>query len=276
MNEANFKLLSNVIGNSYANQAKSSRNKREKEIKALLSSRSISDEGWNKESIRLFLSELACMDTNNFVGNVGVGEREARIYSDIIADRYYGLGHGIGRSGDIAAIQPKAAGSSLINQMTNKVVKNLIKMDIKCVKNVLIFPFATGMAIVMSLLTLKQRLNAPNKKYIIWPRIDQKTCLKAMITAGFEVIIVDNIITDEEGDQLTTNLKEIETQINKIGKDNILCVLSTSSCFAPRSPDNIIEIGKICKKYDIYHVCNNAYGLQSFSTCKLIQKVCMY
>eukprot|EP01084_Bolivina_argentea_P038724 71614_1 len=271
MNDANFKLLSNIVGKSYCDQAKSSRNKREKQIKALLSSRSISDNGWDIETIKLFLSELACMDTNNFVGNVGVGEREARIYSNIISDRYYGLGHGIGRSGDIAAIQPKAAGSSLINQITNKIVKNLIKMDIKCIKNVLIFPFATGMAIVMSLLTLKQRLNNPNKKYILWPRIDQKTCLKAMITAGFQVIIIDNIM-HENGHELNTNLKMIETQINKIGKHNILCILSTSSCFAPRSPDNIIEIGKICKKYDIYHVCNNAYGLQSISTCKLIQK----
>ena len=239
MNDGNFKLLSTVIGKSYAEQAKSSRNKREKEVKALPSSRSISDEGWNKETIRLFLSELACMDTNNFVGNVGVGEREARIYSDIVSDRYYGLGHGIGRSGDIAAIQPKAAGSSLINQMTNKIVKNLLRMDMKCIKNVLIFPFATGMAIVMTLLTLKQRLNDPRKRYILWPRIDQKTCLKAMITAGFEVVIIENVLDKEHGDQLTTDLSMIETQIAKIGKENILCVLATSSCFAPRSPDNI-------------------------------------
>jgi O-phospho-L-seryl-tRNASec:L-selenocysteinyl-tRNA synthase len=32
--------------------------------------------------------------------------------------------------------------------------------------------------------------------------------------------------------------------------------------FSPRSPDNIIEISKLCKKYNIGHVIDNAYGLQ--------------
>lgn len=58
------------------------------------------------------------MDSNNFQNRVGVGEREARIFSPLVRSRHFGLGHGIGRSGDIAAIQPKAAGSSLLNQIT--------------------------------------------------------------------------------------------------------------------------------------------------------------
>lgn len=37
------------------------------------------------------------------------------------------LGHGIGRSGDIAAIQPKAAGSSLLMKLTNSLVLDCIK-----------------------------------------------------------------------------------------------------------------------------------------------------
>ena len=87
------------------------------------------------------------MDSNNFMRNVGVGEREARVFSQIrswegifgqlgsnetgslqnpseetkwrsfystgswvnrdlmVRERHFGLGHGIGRSGDIAAIQ---------------------------------------------------------------------------------------------------------------------------------------------------------------------------
>jgi len=52
------------------------------------------------------------MDSNNFEGNVGVGEREARVYSPLVARRHYGLAHGIGRSGDIAAEQPKVSVSS--------------------------------------------------------------------------------------------------------------------------------------------------------------------
>lgn len=47
------------------------------------------------------------MDSNNFLGNVGVGEREARVASDLVARRHFRLAHGMGRSGDIAAEQPK-------------------------------------------------------------------------------------------------------------------------------------------------------------------------
>lgn len=214
------------------------------------------------------------MDSNNFLDNIGVGEREARIFSDIVRNRHFSLGHGIGRSGDITAIQPKAAGSSLIYQLTTHMIKNLIKSDIPKICHALIFPMATGMAIVMSLLTMKQR--RPNANYIIWPRIDQKTCLKSMITAGMEVIIIDNIIDAKiSKDELRTDINEIKHQISKYGSENILCILSTSSCFAPRAADDLISIGKICQVNDIPHMVNNAYGLQSIAICKLLKKVCI-
>ncbi len=54
------------------------------------------------------------MDTNNYSSKIGVGEREARVESFIVRNRYFNLLHGMGRSGDIVAIQPKAAGSSLL------------------------------------------------------------------------------------------------------------------------------------------------------------------
>ena len=47
------------------------------------------------------------MDSNNFVKSVGVGEREARVASPLVYRRHFGLAHGIGRSGDVAAEQPK-------------------------------------------------------------------------------------------------------------------------------------------------------------------------
>ncbi len=52
--------------------------------------------------------EVALMDSNNFVDNVGVGEREARVACELVARRHFRLAHGIGRSGDVAAEQPKA------------------------------------------------------------------------------------------------------------------------------------------------------------------------
>ena len=49
------------------------------------------------------------MDSNNFLDNVGVGEREVRALSPIVARRHRNLAHGTGRSGDVAAEQPASA-----------------------------------------------------------------------------------------------------------------------------------------------------------------------
>lgn len=53
------------------------------------------------------VQDVACMDSNNFLDNVGVGEREARVACSLVAKRHYRLSHGMGRSGDVAAEQPK-------------------------------------------------------------------------------------------------------------------------------------------------------------------------
>jgi O-phospho-L-seryl-tRNASec:L-selenocysteinyl-tRNA synthase len=103
------------------------------------------------------------MDSNNGLNHIGIGEREGRIYSNIVKRRNFGLIHGIGRylsinprSGDVTELQPKAVGSSLLLQLAQSVVKNLINsIGMTFVKSLLILPFATGMAITLSFLTLK-------------------------------------------------------------------------------------------------------------------------
>ena len=62
-------------------------------------------------------------------------------------------------------------------------------------------------------------------------------------------------------DELQTNIEEVNKQIETLGAENILCVFTTTSCFAPRGYDNIIEISKICKNKNIFHLINNAYGI---------------
>ena len=42
----------------------------------------------------------------------------------------------------------------------------------------------------------------------------------------------------------------------------LLAVLTTTSCFAPRGYDNVIAVAKLCKDKGINHVINSAYGLQ--------------
>ena len=53
------------------------------------------------------------MDSNNFVDNVGAGEREGRVACPLVARQRHHLAHGIGRSGDIAAEQPKVRKSEI-------------------------------------------------------------------------------------------------------------------------------------------------------------------
>uniref|UniRef100_A0A8C5LSZ2 O-phosphoseryl-tRNA(Sec) selenium transferase n=1 Tax=Leptobrachium leishanense TaxID=445787 RepID=A0A8C5LSZ2_9ANUR len=223
---------------------------------------------WDESTIELFLQELAIMDSNNFLSNCGVGEREGRVASSLVSRRHYRLIHGIGRSGDISAVQPKAAGSSLLNKLTNSVMLDAIKMaGVHSASSCFVVPMATGMSLTLCFLTLRHK--RPKAKYIIWPRIDQKSCFKSMITAGFEPVVIENAL---EEDELRTDLAAIKAKIQELGAENILCVHSTTSCFAPRVPDRIEELAVICSENDIPHIVNNAYGVQSSKCMHLIQQ----
>ncbi|XP_051571396.1 O-phosphoseryl-tRNA(Sec) selenium transferase isoform X2 [Myxocyprinus asiaticus] len=215
MNNENFNLSEKIVSSSYVRQGLQARRSHEQLIRVLLEQGKCPEERWSESTIELFLNELAVMDSNNFLGNCGVGEREGRVASSLVARRHYRLIHGIGRSGDIAAVQPKAAGSSLLNKITNSVVLDVLKLT------------------------------------------------------GFEPVVIENVL---EGDELRTNLEEVERKIEELGAKNILCVHSTTSCFAPRVPDRLEELAVLCAKHDIPHIVNNAYGVQSSKCMHLIQQ----
>lgn len=208
------------------------------------------------------------MDSNNGKSHIGIGEREGRIFSSIVHDRNYGLVHGMGRSGNVNELQPKAVGSSLLVQLCKSMTKNLLNsIGLSFVSDVLLLPFATGMALTISLLTLHSQ--KPNTKYVIWPRIDQKTCFKCIFTSNLIPVPIQPIVQNEE---LNTNIEEIKRQIDILGKENILCIMSTTSGFAPRGYDNVIEISSICKTNEIYHVINNAYGIYCTKICDMLSQ----
>ncbi|ETW08736.1 O-phosphoseryl-tRNA(Sec) selenium transferase [Aphanomyces invadans] len=269
----NQELAAKLVDVAYVRQGNEALKSREKQITSLLAHRRLPEHGWDDLAIQLLLHELAQMDSNNFTHNVGAGEREARVASSLVANRCFHLAHGVGRSGDICAIQPKAAGSSLMVQITNLLVKDMLHVaGIKNAKCAIVLPVATGMAMMLVLLTLQ--LNARNtghstKRYVLWPRIDQKSCFKAMVTAGLEPVVVENVLV---GDELRTDLEALEAKINELGADNILCVLSTTSCFAPRGYDRVDEIAQICQRHDVGHVINNAYGVQSSKCTHLVNQ----
>lgn len=258
MNDRSFELAERMIPRTYLQQAVASKRSREKLIRILMEHKKVPEEGWEEAAIELFLADLSEMDSNNFPGNCGVGEREARFASALVARRHFRLGHGIGRSGDLSEIQPKAAGSSLLSKLTSALLFDVIRsLGVHNCAGCILVPSATGISLVICLLTIKQ--DRPTAKFVLWSRINQKSCFKCIITAGLQPVIIEPVA---EGDELQTDLVAFETLIKSIGPANIACIMTTTSCFAPRACDSIYQIATMSSYYDIPHVVNNAYGLQ--------------
>ena len=109
MDSTNLALIEGLVDPGYVRLGAEAMRRRNKLLKELLSSRALPEEPWDDVTIEYVIQQLALLDTNNFVGNVGAGEREGRVFSALVARRHFGLSHGIGRSGDVGAMQPKAA-----------------------------------------------------------------------------------------------------------------------------------------------------------------------
>ena len=75
-------------------------------------------------------------------------------------------------------------------------------------------------------------LNNRKKNKVLFLRIDQKSCLKSILAAGFEPIIINNKTTEED-DAISCDLNDLEEKLKKHDGE-ILAVMATTSCFAPR------------------------------------------
>jgi O-phospho-L-seryl-tRNASec:L-selenocysteinyl-tRNA synthase len=271
-------LAEGLVSPAYIAQGSQATARRSKLLTSLLSERRLPRVGWDDASIESFLHEAAMMDSNTFLDNVGVGEREARVHSPLVRRRHYGLAHGIGRSGDVAAEQPKAAGSSLLSKLTNLLVGDAFReAGLEDAGPALVLPLATGMTLTLTLLAMRalrggndgDRTRATR---VIWCRLDQKTCVKAVVGAGLELVVAPQKLV---GDQLETDLDAVRLAIlddAKGGPESVCCVVSSTSCFAPRASDDVVEIAKMCAELDVGHVVNNAYGVQSRRLCALVTK----
>ncbi|KAA0195766.1 hypothetical protein HAZT_HAZT006135, partial [Hyalella azteca] len=217
------------------------------------------ESGWSDVLIEEFLQQISTLDSNNFPHNVGVGEREARIFSSLVKARHWGLGHGIGRSGDLCASQPKAVGSSLLYNLTTSMVKDAIKAaGVPGAVDVVVLPCATGAALMLCLSSLAEV--RPGSDLVVWLRCDQRSCFKAIYSAGLKPVVVDGMLS---GDEVVSDVACVEALLSGSECKKIRAVVTTTSCFAPRAPDDIENIAVLCKQHDVPHVINNAYGLQS-------------
>ena len=272
-NSKNVKLAKSIVNDAYISSgAESGTARRAQLLKTLLSQRSVPECGWPDSAIEQLLQELAAMDSNNFIGNVGCGEREGRVLCPLVARRHFGLAHGIGRSGDVAAIQPKAAGSSLINKLNNALLLDFLRRvcNLRAAQRCALLPMATGMTLALCLIALRAR-RPRGARYVVWPRIDQKSCFKAILTAGLEPVVVEQVL---DGDELRTDVDAVAAAVDRLGPDNVVCVFTTTSCFAPRVPDDVPAVAALCKARGVAHLVNNAYGLQCGRCCALVERGC--
>eukprot|EP00531_Pseudo-nitzschia_arenysensis_P003805 CAMPEP_0116148114 /NCGR_PEP_ID=MMETSP0329-20121206/18159_1 /TAXON_ID=697910 /ORGANISM="Pseudo-nitzschia arenysensis, Strain B593" /LENGTH=508 /DNA_ID=CAMNT_0003644175 /DNA_START=102 /DNA_END=1625 /DNA_ORIENTATION=- len=261
-----------------------------KQYKSLFVNRRLPDTAWSDVQIQSLLFLFSTLDTNNktlATGSgssedesrwCGVGEREGRVYSSLVAQRHFGLSHGMGRSGDITEPQPKAAGSSVLVKLALLLTLDALRrgsgLDAKgpAAQGILL-PLCTGMSMSLLLSSLRAAADDDDetKNIVLWSRIDQKSCFKAIHSAGLKCVVVPTKIV---GDEVVTDMEAMEAALAEHG-NKVLAIITTTSCFAPRVPDAVDQVAKLCKEHDVYHVINNAYGLQCSKTSKLINRACV-
>jgi O-phospho-L-seryl-tRNASec:L-selenocysteinyl-tRNA synthase len=231
-------------------------------IRMLFEQRRIPEERWKDSQIELFLNLLSTMDTDKDSKAACLGEREGRVASPIVSKLASGFHHGVGRSGDLAEAQPKAAGGSLIYYFANKLANDAMKrFGAPNIKKAMVFPLATGMSLALALCAAR---NLTNGTEVIYPQVDHKTPLKAIRLAGLQERIVKGEV---KGDAVNVPAEEIEKAVN----ENTAAILTTTTFFPPREPDKIKDIARIAEERRVPHIINNAYGVQSREIMKLVR-----
>ncbi len=276
MNPELYNLIGEFVSPTYLTQSIGSRNHVSRHFTEILAQRRIPETGWPQDVIELFIREISLWDSNNFPSKGCVGEREGRCLSDVVRRRHWGLTHGIGRSGDVNAEQPKAAGSSFLLTLTkclaHDALKNIFGLSQLPPKEVVVLPIATGMSIMMGMLAVSQlHGSCTSRKHVIWSRIDQKSCIKAM-TANPDLIVhaVEQRVSDSG--VLETDVTAIQELVSSLGPECIHSIVLTTSTFAPRSPDNVPAVALLCKELNIPLIVNNAYGLQCSKCVHLVNE----
>ncbi|XP_058117998.1 O-phosphoseryl-tRNA(Sec) selenium transferase [Anopheles ziemanni] len=269
-------IAESLVPKNYLSIANDARQERDKLVRILLEKKKIPHDGWNETTIEYLIAELAMLDSNNFNSRCGVGEREGRVICDLVRRRHYNFAHGIGRSGNLTAAQPKAAGSTLMANLTNSLVRDLIRtIGVPNCSSAAVVPMATGMTVMLTLRAI--HVQRPDSKFVLWSRVDQQSCFKSILAAGLTPIVIDSVLSKEhttpkQSVPFATDLAAFETKIQELGVDKVCCLLSTTSCFAPRNSDDILELAKLSAKYNVPHVVNNAYGLQSTFFCHQLER----
>lgn len=224
-------------------------------IRDVLNRRVFPDKSMTDSQLELLVQILSSMDTDKDPEAARVGEREARIASPFVGTLSAGFNHGIGRSGQLDAPQPKAAGASLMQQIANTVALDAIrKLGLSNVRTGIVTPLSTGMTLGLVLSAIRRELHIQR---VLFPRIDHLSPRRGIALSGLEEVHVSTLIED---DAVRVDLDDLERHISKTKS---CAVLSTTTFFPPRESDPIKSIARLCADNDIPHIVNNAYGVQS-------------
>ena len=239
-----------------------------KPMKILFEQKNVPKDPWTDDQIEFLLQTLSNMDTDKDSNAARVGEREARIASNLHLKTSAGFCHGIGRSGFLTAPQPKAPGGSIMYDTTNRLAKNILNnFGLPNIEKAIIVPLCTGMSLSLTLGALKRESDdkiSHNKRTVLVPQIDHKSLIKSIDLMGFKSKIVSGRIY---GDAVRIPIEDIKKNFD----DDCFAIISITSFFPPREHDDIKEISKFAKEKNLIHVVINAYGVQSPEWMKLIR-----
>eukprot|EP00971_Amphidinium_carterae_P063601 1258739-Amphidinium_carterae.1 len=147
-------------------------------------------------AIEQFLREVAAFEQIQSRGR-------GAIICNLVRDRHYGITTCADDAAqdkplkDIASkasgsrkVEPQVAGSPLVALLTRYLVLDAIHLcGIKAAKTCAVMPAATGLTMAMVFLALRQM--RPLAKYVVWSRIDQKSCFKAIGAAGLKPVVIE-------------------------------------------------------------------------------------
>ncbi|TFG26855.1 O-phosphoseryl-tRNA(Sec) selenium transferase [Candidatus Thorarchaeota archaeon] len=226
-------------------------------VRDALNRRVFPEKPMTDSQLEIMFKILSSMDTDKDPEAARVGEREARVYSSYVERLSAGFNHGVGRSGQLNEPQPKAVGSSVMQQLANTVALDAIKkLGLSNIRTGLVTPLSTGMSLALVLGGLRRELGI---RKILYPRIDHKSPQRGISFTGIEEIIIPTLL---EEDAVQVDIGALESAISKTPSCG---VLATTTFFPPRESDPVKQIAKMCGEHDVPLVINNAYGVQSQS-----------
>ena len=239
-----------------------------KPLRILFEQKNVPQKAWSNDQIEFLLKTLSNMDTDKDDKASRVGEREARIASDLHLITSAGFCHGIGRSGFLTAPQPKAPGGSIMYELSNYLALNFLKkFGLPNIKKAIVVPLCTGMSLALCLGALKPDWNNEQnlrRRTVLVPQIDHNALIKAFDLVGVKRKVIKG---KKFGDGVRIPIQDIEDSLD----NDCFAIISLTSFFPPREHDDIKEISKFAKKKNLVHIVINAYGVQSPEWMKSIR-----